>query len=585
MTRAHYRPETDGFAFTNDWTFDTTETATLTQLVTDAVDVIEIVLAPLILVAEGPVLAVEAGVPFIGPWLVAKTIEAENNAIVNGIVQAITAGHYGLCGGMAFASLDYWLKGWVVPCGINANDQPQRTSPTGTALRNYIWGRLLQSVKDNVGTFLQWMAVLHFEGGPGATWLRDQTKSELVKLKARIKGGTPVTVGLVGTTWNPLFNHQVLVYGFNDNPDETTTLFVYDNNHPGVETTYRMDFSGPELQVAESQKFGDRGPMKGLFCTTYAPATPPRTVVLRTGLTVSPAVTGLGDPVNVQMTIANIGFHASPAMSLVIAGDAGAAVQEVALTTLAEGGTRSLAGHLAFPGAGNHKIGVIASLGTVMGTGMAITKFLPPETSAQLPSGSVVIVGERLIDADAQTICQVSNMAGEVGRFSVRVDDMGTGLSFAWTATGALIVSGATSQEVQVQLPAQPGASVTLSVTVKRPDGGLSTGSYTFATITSMAAALEQMICEISHVITQPPFQTKPGDPGPDRGRIANPGDIATLAAAAAQLSQAANAAVKAGTAVTLSPVARLSLALQPAIATPVGLPTAVGNVAARLAP
>jgi len=85
-----------------------------------------------------------------------------------------------------------------------------------------------------------------------------------------------------------------------------------------------------------------------------------------------------------------------------------------------------------------------------------------------------------------------------------------------------------------------------------------------FATITSMAAAPEQMICEISHVITQPPFQTKPGDPGPDGGRIANPGDIATLAAAAAHLLQAAHAAVKAGTAVTLSPVARLSLALQP---------------------
>src|SRR5260370_911061 len=163
MTRAHYRPETDGFAFTNDWTFDTTETATLTQLVTDAVDVIEIVLAPLILVAEG--------------------------------------------------------------------------------------------------------AVLHFEGGPGATWLRDQTKNELVKLKARIKSGTPVTVGLVGTTWNPLFNHQVLVYGFNDNPDETTTLFVYDNNAPGVETTYRMDFSGPELQAVESPPFGDRAPLDGLICT------------------------------------------------------------------------------------------------------------------------------------------------------------------------------------------------------------------------------------------------------------------------------------------------------------------------------
>jgi hypothetical protein len=138
-------------------------------------------------------------------------------------VQAVTAENYGLCGGMAFSSLDYWLKGWVVPRGTRQNDQPQRTTPTGTALRDYIWNRLLQSVKDNVRTFLQWMAVLHFDGGPGASWLRDQTKVEISKLRARIKAGTPVTVGLIGTTWNPLDNHQVLVYGFEDNPDSTTT--------------------------------------------------------------------------------------------------------------------------------------------------------------------------------------------------------------------------------------------------------------------------------------------------------------------------------------------------------------------------
>lgn len=62
---------------------DATETVLLTNLVTEAVGVIEIVLSPLIAAAEGPLLAVEAGVPFIGPWLVAKTIEGENNAIVN----------------------------------------------------------------------------------------------------------------------------------------------------------------------------------------------------------------------------------------------------------------------------------------------------------------------------------------------------------------------------------------------------------------------------------------------------------------------------------------------------------------------
>ena len=48
-------------------------------------DVIAVALSPLILVAEAPVLAAEGAVPFIGPWLVYKTIQAEINGIVNGI--------------------------------------------------------------------------------------------------------------------------------------------------------------------------------------------------------------------------------------------------------------------------------------------------------------------------------------------------------------------------------------------------------------------------------------------------------------------------------------------------------------------
>ena len=576
MPRTQYRPETDGFAFKNTWQFDSTETGVLEGLVTDAVGVIEVILSPFIWAAEGPVLAAELGVPFIGPWLVAKTIEAENNAIVNAIVGAITAKSYGLCGGMAFASLDYWLKSWVMPRGTGPADQPQRTSPTGTALRNYIWTRLLQSVKDNVGTFLQWMAVLHFEGGPGATWLRDQTLVELGKLKARINAGTPVTIGLIGTTWNPLDNHQVLVYGYDDNPDGTTTLFIYDNNAPGVELTTRLDFSGATLAATESIDYasGDRGPLRGLFCTTYGAATPPSTVVLRQGLTVAPAVTGTGDPVGVGLTVANIGYHASPALQLVIAGDAGAPVQEPADTSIAEGGARSLAGNLTFAAAGNHKIAAVASLGTFQG--VAITKFLPPEGTTQSPSGSADIVVDRLIDFDADYTCEVGNVAGAELTYSVRIDDMGPGLTYQWTVTGASLVLGATSQQVSVKLPAQAGASVTLGVRVTRPDGGFSTGSYTFATITSQAAGLEQLMCEIAHIITVPPFQTNPGDPGPAIPRVVNPGDIAALASAAEKLATAANAASLTGAPLVLSPAPRLVLAVLP-VATPVAaVPVAI---------
>ena len=34
MSRTRFRPETDGYAFTNHWTFDAAEILTLTQLVT-----------------------------------------------------------------------------------------------------------------------------------------------------------------------------------------------------------------------------------------------------------------------------------------------------------------------------------------------------------------------------------------------------------------------------------------------------------------------------------------------------------------------------------------------------------------------
>jgi hypothetical protein len=564
MPRANFHSETDGFAFVNDWTWDATETAILTNLVTDALGVIEVILSPFIIAAEGPVLAAELGVPFIGPWLVAKTIEAENNAIVNAIVGAITPGHYGLCGGMAFASLDYWHKNWIVPRGTGPNDQPQRTSPTGTALRDYIWNRLLKSIEDNVGTFLQWMAVLHFEGGPGASWLRDQTGMQVAILKSRIDTGTPVTVGLVGTSWNPMENHQVLIYGYQNNSNGTVSLFAYDNNHPDTETTYVMDFSGSQLVVNGDTPFGDgSGPMRGLFCTTYSPATPPRAVVLRAGVTESPALTGINKPVQVAMTVANIGYHASPPMTLTIGSNFSAPVHEAAAASLAEGATRAINGNLSFASPGHPSIAGVAML-TAHG-GVQVTKFLPPEGATQSPSTAVTIVNDRIIDVVTSTTCQITNVAGGQATFKVEVADMGSGLQFHWTVTGATVLSGAGTQQITVQLPAAVGASYTLAVTVTRPDGGSSGGSMTLQTISSFAAGLEQVMCEISHIMTQPPFQLNPGDPGPDGQRVVNPGDIAALGNAAAAVVNAANAAAKLGTPVTLGSTPAVRLTINPA--------------------
>jgi hypothetical protein len=176
--------------------------------------------------------------------------------------------------------------------------------------------------------------------------------------------------------------------------------------------------------------------MRGLFCTSYAPSVPPRTVVISQGLAVSPTVTGANDPVGVQVTVKNVGYHASHPLALVIGSDSGTPVQEAALTSIGEGTARALTGNLSLVGQGNHKIGVVASLGIV--EGMAITKFLPVQDANETASGMVTIVGERLIDADLETVCQIPNVVGGLARFSVRTDDMGTGLSFFWKATGCV---------------------------------------------------------------------------------------------------------------------------------------------------
>jgi hypothetical protein len=551
MTRTTFRPETDGFLFVNNWTFDNTEIGILRTLVTDALGAVEALLSPLIVALAGPVLIAEAGVPFIGPWLVAETVRKINEAAVNAIVNAIDANPYGLCGGMAFSSLDYWMKSWVVPQGTGNNDQPQRTSATGTTLRNYIWTRLLKSVQDNVVTFLQWMAVLGLEGGAGATWLRDQTSIHVSLLRSCILAGHPVTLGLVGTTSNPFNNHQVLCYGFNDNVDGTTSLFIYDNNHPGVESVITLDFSGSMLTTRHDDTFqADRGPLRGLFCTTYSPSEPPKAVVLRQGLSFTPApFADVNQPVGVHYTAANIGYHTSTAIQLDAASDNGPPVGETGTTSIAEGSQRQLNGQLVYANPGNHPVAVRVSLGTF--ATIDITKVLPPESGNPASSGSVTVFNHRVIRAvrSSGQQCAVTGIAGGTTQFSVDTGDLGGGLAYHWSVSAGTL-DNATTATPTVHWPATVGTAVTVSVVVTRPDGSFSSGSDSYTTISAEAAGLEQVLCQISHMqIFQHmfPFQYLP-DPGPEQYAKVTPADLGALHDAAARLSEAAGVAMKANT-------------------------------------
>ena len=95
------------------------------------------------------------------------------------IIAAVRAPGYGMCGGMAFASLDYWLNNWVVPRGNNRHDQPQRTSPQGTALRDYLWNRLLQISLPHNRSWLRASSKQHLLLSRSPTWNASRSTREL----------------------------------------------------------------------------------------------------------------------------------------------------------------------------------------------------------------------------------------------------------------------------------------------------------------------------------------------------------------------------------------------------------------------
>src|SRR5262249_13379140 len=234
MGRTTFRPEIDGFAFENSWTFDALETEQLKRIISEALPAAEAIASPIIAAIAGPVIATELAIagPF-APIVLYYEIKAINDAATNAIVNAVDAKPYGLCGGMAFAALDYWLQGWIVPRGTGPHDQPSRDTQQGTELRNYIWSRLVDSIEAHAVTFLSWMITLQIPLLGGAQWLKDRSAEQFQTIKHTIDAsGQPVPIGLIGTTLNPMDNHQVLCYGYDDPGDGTGSLILYDNNRP-----------------------------------------------------------------------------------------------------------------------------------------------------------------------------------------------------------------------------------------------------------------------------------------------------------------------------------------------------------------
>jgi hypothetical protein len=132
----------------------------------------------------------------------------------------------GRCGGMAFAALDYWHHGLAVPdaAGLPAD---------GSLLGDYIYARLLDSMRSNGWRFVRSMATPDAPGLLGSGVARTTREQEYPKLRRALDGGSPCVLGLSqARDIKGLGNdHQVVAYGYEDGAG-SSRVFIYDNNDP-----------------------------------------------------------------------------------------------------------------------------------------------------------------------------------------------------------------------------------------------------------------------------------------------------------------------------------------------------------------
>ncbi|MEN9935169.1 MAG: hypothetical protein RLZZ387_1748 [Chloroflexota bacterium] len=256
MQKTAFRPQQNGFAFINSWTFEPAEEQEMKRTLARSTD------AAAAMASDRFGAMIDVVRPMLKEWVA-------NAAPKN----------YGLCGGMAAAALDYFRSGQPTPRGKGIQDLPDNSTPEGAALRKYLTNRQLQTMAQNFPTLIGWMIMLHvdvpFVQSDGAAWLLARSKEEWAELKRHIDAGTPWPIMLVGSSASPFNNHQILAYGYDDPGGGTGTIFVYDMNCPDRENSITLDFRGAILQARETCADARRGPLRGFFCNVYEPANPP----------------------------------------------------------------------------------------------------------------------------------------------------------------------------------------------------------------------------------------------------------------------------------------------------------------------
>jgi hypothetical protein len=136
--------------------------------------------------------------------------------------------------------------------------------------------------------FIEWKLTLKISpefigGGAPALLRRSRDEWEILKNTLVRRGGHPCPLFLIGEQWDPLQDHQVLAFGYEQSSDRRTDkIFVYEPNCPGCEQLIELDFTGSinnKLQSPDACTFkNNQDPdiaLRGFFCAQYSLVSPP----------------------------------------------------------------------------------------------------------------------------------------------------------------------------------------------------------------------------------------------------------------------------------------------------------------------
>jgi PAN domain-containing protein len=196
------------------------------------------------------------------------------NIFKNNFISEFDVSTAGLCGGMAYASLDYYYAKKPIP------DQMYLPAE-GSLLQDYLYGRQVNSLESNID---KWAEVSFNPFGSRNSeffnWgMQRDNGGRVEELKRVIDSGNPAVIHLKSCDQKGCIgDHQVVAVGYEIGPEKADLkIKVSDSNHPGRELTLvprpgRQVYTYEELEGGD----GENSWLTYFVDANYRPQTPPK---------------------------------------------------------------------------------------------------------------------------------------------------------------------------------------------------------------------------------------------------------------------------------------------------------------------